>query len=161
MEHYPRIILVPWQRYLYPGWWNNLPKAEKKRDTSSLLRTQRATHSYSFLILFCGSIAFSIWVSTVFLLILVFGWYAWTRPLGSMRACILCPKMPDIMPLPNLNNIMPLFIRGRGRRCLVFPNSFLVIFASISVRQLELTVSNHAENAPPPSIHVTTASRGK
>ena len=34
---------------------------------------------------------------------------------------------------------------GRGRCCLVFPNRFLVIFASISVRQLELTVSDHAE----------------
>ena len=63
-----------------------------------------------FIFLFGGSISFNILVSTV--LFYLFRLSAGMP--GPRGASILRPKMPDIMPVPNLNNIMPFHSGGGG-----------------------------------------------
>ena len=68
--------------------------------------------------------------------------------------------MPDIMPLHNLNNIMP-FLLGGGGAAKCSPIVFLVIFVIISVRHLDLIVFNHVKPLPPPPHNRYMDSRGK
>ena len=67
------------------------------------------------------------------------------------------------MPLPNLKqHYAPLYIWGEGEGLLsILQQLSCYIFASINVRQLELTVSNHAEDAPPPIYTCNNSFEGK
>ena len=160
MKHYPRIILFPVTTILCIRLVSRVPDAEQcNKKSQTNLRIKRTTQKLRVVYFFLCYSLFSFNISVYIFLILR---SAAGMP-GPRGASILHPKMSDIMPLPNLKqHYAPLYIWGEGEGLLsILQQLSCYIFASISVRQLELTVSNHAENAPPPSIHVTTASRGK
>ena len=156
MKHYPRIILVPLITISESR--SVLSRSRIKQRDNLKLRIRRATlrAKISF-IFFCGSISLTFVCLKFFTS--VFGLYAWIPPIAEQA--YYAPKMPAIMPMPNINNIMP-FHSGGGRGAAYYSPIVFIIFASINVRQLESTFSNHAEQPPlPPPMHVTTTSRGK
>ena len=154
MKHYPRIILVPLITISESR--SVLSRSRIKQRDNLKLRIRRATLRAKISFIFFLWFNFvNICLSKVFTS--VFGLYAWIPPIAEQA--YYAPKMPAIMPMPNINNIMPFHSGGGGSAAYYSPIVF-IIFASINVRQLESTFSNHAEQPPPP-MHVTTTSRGK
>ena len=132
MKHYPRIILVPVTTILCIRLVSRVPDAEQYNEKSQTkLRIKRTTQSYVLCIFLFSAIVY-------FLLIFVCISFSYC----GLRLVCLDPgeqafytlKCPTLCCYRIQTTLCPPFIfGGRGRGCLVFSNSFHVIFLPVLV----------------------------